>query len=128
MAVTLVDHLRALPDHELAALIALRPDLVMPAASDISALAARAQSRLSAARALDGLDQFTLEVLDALRLTRAADTALTSVEAVLALTAQGGVDGARVREALGRLRALALVYGADSALHVASGVDEVSSP
>jgi hypothetical protein len=128
MALTLADHLRALPDHELAALIALRPDLVVPVPSDISALAARAQSRLSAARALDALDQFTLEILDALRLTRAGDTATTSVEALLTLTAQGGADMGRVREGLDRLRALSLVYGPDHALHVAAGVDEVCSP
>ncbi len=128
MPVTLADHLRALPDHELAALIALRPDLVVPVPSDISALAARAQSRLSAARALDALDQFTLEILDALRLTRADDPATTSVEALLTLTAQGGADPGRVRAALDRLRALSLVYGSDHALHVAAGVDEVCSP
>src|SRR5919204_2541613 len=70
MSVTLADHLRALPDHELAALVTLRPDLVVPVPADLSALAVRAQSRLSVARALDGLDRFTLEVLDALRLAR----------------------------------------------------------
>jgi hypothetical protein len=128
MAVTLVDHLRALPDHELAALLTLRPDLVVPVPSDISALAARAQSRLSAARALDGLDRFALELLDALRLTRTRETATTSVEALLTLTAQGGADPARVREGLDRLRSLALVFGPDAALRVASGVDEVCSP
>jgi hypothetical protein len=128
MAATLADHLRALPDEGLAALIALRPDLVVPIPGDISALAVRAQSRLSAARALDGLDQFTLEVLDALRLTREAGTGATSVPAVLMLTAEGGVDPGQVREALDRLRRLAVVYGPDTALHVAAGVDEVCSP
>src|SRR5919204_7070182 len=72
MSVTLADHLRALPDHELAALVTLRPDLVVPVPADLSALAVRAQSRLSVARALDGLDRFTLEILDALRLARGA--------------------------------------------------------
>ncbi|HEV7896347.1 MAG TPA: helicase-associated domain-containing protein [Planosporangium sp.] len=128
MAVTLADHLRALPDHELAALIGLRPDLVMPVPGDISALALRAQSRLSAARALDVLDRFTLEVLDAVRLARSPQTGTTSVEAVLMLTAESGVQAAGVREALCRLRGLALVYGSDATLHVAAGVDEVCSP
>ncbi|MGC9669076.1 helicase-associated domain-containing protein [Planosporangium sp. 12N6] len=128
MAVTLADHLRALPDPDLAALIALRPDLVVPVPGDISALALRAQSRLSAARALDGLDRFTLEVLDAVRLTRDPETGVTSVEAVLLRTGEGGVEPAAVREALGRLRARSLIYGSDATLHVAAGVDEVCSP
>ncbi|GAA1807298.1 hypothetical protein HC028_20360 [Planosporangium flavigriseum] len=128
MAATLADHLRSLPDQELAALIALRSDLVMPVPGDISALAVRAQSRLSVARALDGLDRFTLEVLDAVRVSRAPDTATTSVEAVLLLTGEGGVDQSRVREALGRLRALSVIYGSDASLHVAAGVDEMCSP
>ena len=128
MATTLADHLRALPDSELAALIGLRPDLVVPVPSDLTALATRAQSRLSAARALDGLDRFTLEVLDAVRLSRSADTGETGTEAVLTLTAQGGADPDRVRAALARVRGLALVYGPDQALQVAGGVDEVCSP
>jgi hypothetical protein len=128
MAVTLADHLRSLPDSELAALIALRPDLVMPVPGDLSAFAVRAQSRLSVARALDALDRFTLEVLDAVRVTRAPGTPTTSVEAVLLLTGEGGVEQTRVREALGRLRTLALVYGSDASLYVVDGVGEVCSP
>src|SRR6266508_245238 len=123
---TLADYLRALPDDDLAALVRLRPDLVIPVPADLSALASRAQSRLSVARALDGLDRFTLEVLDALRLTRCPNT--TSVAAVLALTAQGGNDEACVRAAVDRLRGLVLVYGHDAALHMVGCVDEVCSP
>ncbi|BCB86467.1 helicase-associated domain-containing protein [Phytohabitans suffuscus] len=125
MATTLADHLRAMPDHALAALLQLRPDLVMPVPSDVSALAVRAQSRVSVARALDGLDQFTLQVLDAVRLTRDPDDGTTSFDAVLAM-AKG--ETAAVRAALGRLRELLLVPGPDDALHVVAGVDEVSSP
>jgi hypothetical protein len=128
MSATLADHLRTLPDDGLAALIQLRPDLVVPVPADLSALAVRAQSRLSVARALDGLDRFTLEVLDALRLSRAPEEGTTSLEAVLGLAALGGVEAARVRAAVDRLRALFLVYGAESALHVVPGVDEVCSP
>jgi len=74
MSVSLADHLRALPDDDLAGLLALRPDLVVPVPSDVSALAVRAQSRVSVARALDGLDRYTLEILDALRLSRSRRT------------------------------------------------------
>ena len=125
MATTLAEHLRSLPDRALAALLQLRPDLVMPVPSDLSALAVRAQSRVSVARALDGLDKFTLQVLDAVRLTRDPDDGTTSFDAVLAM-AKG--ETAAVREALGRLRELLLVPGPDDALHVVGGVDEVSSP
>src|SRR2546423_5757605 len=126
MPTSLADHLRALSDDELTALIRLRPDLVVPPPADLSALAHRAQSRVSLARALDGLDRFTLEVLDALRYTREGHT--TSVEAALALTAQSGVEAARVRAAIDRLRGLAVVFGPDPALRVVGAVDEVSSP
>ncbi|GIH17592.1 helicase-associated domain-containing protein [Rugosimonospora africana] len=129
---TLADHLRALPDDGLAALLRLRPDLVVPVPGDLSALAARAQSRVSVARALDPLDRFTLEILDALRLTRAdaesGSDGQTSIDAVLALVAAGRTppEPDRVRAAIDRLRALFLVYGPTHALHVAAGVDEVT--
>jgi Helicase conserved C-terminal domain len=130
MAPTFADHLRGLPDDELGGLLRLRPDLVVPVPADISALAVRAQSRVSVARALDGLDQFHLEVLDALRLTRDPEASRTSVDAVLALTAgdRSGAQAAEVRDAVSRLRALALVYGPEPALRVVNGVDEVTSP
>src|SRR5689334_2607129 len=124
---TLVDHLRALPDDGLAALLRLRPDLVVPVPADLAALAARAESRVSVARALDPLDRFTLEILDALRLTRI--DGLTSTEAVLALVGpHTPPEPSRVRAAVDRLRALFVVYGPEHALRVATGVDEVCSP
>ncbi|GAB3817400.1 helicase-associated domain-containing protein [Micromonospora zhanjiangensis] len=131
MSSSLADHLRALPDDALAALLQLRPDLVVPVPADLSALAVRAQSRVSVARALDGLDQFTLQVLDGARLTRADDDGLTSADAVLALAtsgAAGGPDRTAVRAALDRLRALFLLYGPEHALRVVPTVDEVCSP
>jgi hypothetical protein len=126
MSSTFADHLRALPDDGLMALIRLRPDLVVPPPADFGALAHRAQSRVSVARALDGLDRFALEMLDALRFTRVGPE--TAVEAVLTLTAQSGVEAARVRSALDHLRMLNLVYGPDDALRIVGAVDEVCSP
>jgi hypothetical protein len=130
MATTLADHLRSLPDQALGALIQLRPDLVVPVPSDVSALAVRAQSRGSVARCLDGLDEFTLHILDAARLSRSAENGLTSVDAVLALAATpaSGVAPADVRTAVDRLRARFLVHGPVEALHVVGTIDEVSSP
>ncbi|MEV7228897.1 helicase-associated domain-containing protein [Polymorphospora sp. NPDC051019] len=130
MTTTLADQLRALPDEALGALLRLRPDLVVPVPTDIGALAARAQSRVSVARALDGLDRFTLQVLDAVRLARTADEGTTSVESVLALAAvpAQGVDAATARAALDRLRARFIVYGPESTLRLVDAVDEVCSP
>ncbi|HEY8534162.1 MAG TPA: helicase-associated domain-containing protein [Micromonospora sp.] len=126
MTTTLADHLRSLSDEALGELLKLRPDLVMPVPPDLDALAARAQSRVSVTRALDSLDQFTLEILDATRLARDAGGGVASLSAVLALAK--GVDAAAVRAAIDRLRARVLVYGPDQELRVAAGVDEVSSP
>ncbi|MBW6437643.1 helicase-associated domain-containing protein [Actinoplanes hulinensis] len=126
MATTFADQLRSLPDEALGALIQLRPDLVVPVPADISALAVRAQSRNSVARCLDGLDEFTLLVLDAARLSRAADTALTSVDAILTLTE--GAPGEDTRVAIDRLRVRFLLHGPPEALQIVGAVDEVTSP
>ncbi|SCL37384.1 Helicase conserved C-terminal domain-containing protein [Micromonospora pallida] len=128
MATSLADHLRTLGDEALAALLARRPDLVVPVPADLSALAARAQSRVSVARALDGLDHFTLQILDAARLTRGPGGG-TSVEAVLAMATAGPRPPAptAIRAALLRLRELFLLYGPEHDLHVVASVDEVSA-
>jgi hypothetical protein len=125
MTTMLVDHLRSLPDEALAALLRMRPDLVVPVPSDLSALALRAQSRMSIARVLDGFDRFTLEILDAARLSR-GQSATTSLESIFALAAAADHEAARA--AIGRLRARFVLYGPEHALSVAAGVDEVSSP
>ncbi|MGC4893784.1 helicase-associated domain-containing protein [Micromonospora sp. DT31] len=127
MTTSLADHLRALPDESLAALLQLRPDLVVPVPADVPALALRAQSRVSVARALDGLDQFTLQILDAARLTRDPD-GVTCTDQILALATAGPQPPAptTVRAAVDRLRARFLLYGPEHDLHVAGGIDEVS--
>src|SRR5256714_7959663 len=128
MTTGFADQIRELPDDRLAALLRLRPDLVVPVPADLSALAARAQARVSVARALDTLDRFTLEILDALRLARVDGRA--DVDAVLALTAAArpAPDPVTLRAALDRLRELFLVYGPEDELTVVPGVDEVTSP
>ncbi|BCJ43957.1 hypothetical protein GCM10010168_67600 [Actinoplanes ianthinogenes] len=126
MATTFADQLRSLPDEALGALLQLRPDLVVPVPADISALAVRAQSRGSVARCLDGLDEFTLTILDAARVTRAADTALTSVPAIVEMAT--GVAEDDVRVAIDRLRVRFLLHGPPEALQVVAAVDEVTSP
>src|SRR3954452_18674732 len=126
MATTFADQLRALSDEALGALIQLRPDLVVPVPADVSALAVRAQSRGSVARCLDGLDEFTLQILDAARLSRGVETALTSVDDILALASGASPDDVRV--AVDRLRVRFLLYGSEDALQVTGAVDEVTSP
>jgi hypothetical protein len=130
MTISLPDHLRALPDQRLADLLRRRPDLVVPVPADLSVLAVRAQSRLSVARALDRLDRFTLEVLDALRLSREADGHTASVPGALALisAAEPAPPAAAVREAVTRLGDLALLYGPEDAPHVVGTIDEVCGP
>ena len=127
MTSRLVDHLRALSDAGLGELVQLRPDLVVPVPSDLSALASRAQGRVSVARALDGLDQFALEILDGLRFVR-SDDGTAAVETLLTLTAEAGVDPARVRTALDELRSRALIIGSDAAIQLVSAVEELTSP
>jgi Helicase conserved C-terminal domain len=97
--------MRALPDEALGALLRLRPDLIAPVPNDTYALAVRAQSKVSVARALDSLDQFTLEIVDALRL-RALP------------------DHPAVPQALHRLRERFLLVGED----LVPGIEEVCSP
>jgi hypothetical protein len=131
MATTFADQLRSLTDEALGALIQLRPDLVVPVPADVSALAVRAQSRGSVARCLDGLDEFTLQILDAARLSRSAETALTSVDAILALAGTGSAGSSvpdDVRVAVDRLRVRFLLHGHEGALEVVGAVDEVTSP
>lgn len=128
MSSKLADQLRALPDDGLGALLRLRPDLAVPVPADVSALASRLQGRASVARVLDALDQFTLEILDGLRLVRDASGA-ASVPALLTLTAEAGVDAAEARAAIDRLRARFVVYGLDGeVLHLVHAVDELLPP
>jgi len=57
------DELRARSDEAIAHLFAVRPDLLSPVPTDLSALSARANSTPSLMRALESLNKFQLEVL-----------------------------------------------------------------
>ena len=59
------DELRARSDEAIAALFAVRPDLLSPVPTDLSALSARANSTPSLMRAMESLNKFQLEVLTA---------------------------------------------------------------
>ncbi len=126
MTTTLVDHLRGLPDDQLGALFTLRPDLATPVPADIVALATRAQGRISVARALDGLDRLTLEIIDALRLIR-GDQPTASVPAVFPLAAEAGAKPDHVNRAVDALRARCLVFGPDDMVRMAPALDDLLS-
>ena len=61
---TFTSWLRTRSDEALTALLRARPDLARPVPADIGALANRATSRNAVLRALEGLDRFTLQVLE----------------------------------------------------------------
>ena len=114
---TLADQLRGWSDQQLATLLSERPDLANPAPQDSSQLASRAGTRASVLRALDQLDTLELTVLDALV---AEDCRCSSAALLDRVNARGEV----VAAGLGRLRDLALVWGADDDLRVVSAVAE----
>ncbi|NUR70048.1 MAG: hypothetical protein HOU81_04445 [Hamadaea sp.] len=128
MTTSFADRLRALSDEALGELLRARPDLITPVPPDLSALAARAQTRLSLARVVERLDRFTLEILDAARLTR-SDDGYTSMDAIVALAAvpTGGPEPVRVREAVHTLQKLFLLYGPEGELRLTGAIDEVLS-
>ncbi len=109
---SLTDDLRGRDDEQLAALLTARPDLVHPVPADLGALAGRATTPGSVARALDSLDTWTLQVLQAY----AALPEPASVAAVCAGLPGGDADG--VTAVTARLRTLALVWGPDDAVHL----------
>ncbi|HEV7650811.1 MAG TPA: helicase-associated domain-containing protein [Actinophytocola sp.] len=107
MPVPLTDWLRGQDDQLLADLLRARPDLATPPPADMAVLAARAGSRASVTRAAEGLDTFTLAVLDAL-VVADADHVPVPVGEVAGLV---GADPARVRAGVRTLVSLALAWG-----------------
>jgi len=64
-AITFADELRARSDQDLAMLFQFRPDLVSPVPNDFSSLAARATSTPSLVRALDSLNLWHHQIVEA---------------------------------------------------------------
>jgi len=114
---SLADQLRAWPDDRLSRLLVARPDLATPAPQDSAQLAARAATRSSLVRALDGLDQLELTVLDALISAGQTtdDQLLNNVPA----------EAAAARGALGRLRDLALAWDSTGGLRAVTGLADL---
>jgi hypothetical protein len=119
---TLTAWLRRSSDAELIALLRKRPDLALPAPVDLATLASRASVRSSIARALDGLDAFTLRVLEVVSVL-GAGVSLTGVQAWFGPDQQQPVS-----MAIARLREWLLIWGDDESLHLAGTVREVLGP
>lgn len=118
---SLADELRTWDDARLVALLRARPDLLAPVPTDLSSLAARSTTRASVQRALDGLDAFTLQVVDVL--AALPDNASRADVARLL-----GVRPTAVAPALDRLRELGLLWGRDSALRLVLTVRDALGP
>lgn len=125
-AVPLTEWLRGQDDQVLAELLRERPDLAAPPPADLAVLAARAGSRASVTRAAEGLDTFTLAVLDALVVAEAdrEPVPVTEVEELVGPS----VAPSRVRAAVDRLVRLALAWGPHDALSVAPAAREAGGP
>src|SRR5260221_14150490 len=108
---SLADELRSWVPPRLAALLAARPDLAVPPPASVAALAERASQRASVGLAMDRLDAFTLQVLQAL----AVSPEPVRAESTAALLGLPG-DDARLVEAIETLRDSALLWGPDEAL------------
>ncbi len=119
---SLADDVRARTDVELADLLRCRPDLARPAPSDLTALAARATTRASTGRAIDGLDLGHLQVLEA-SLIVTPPLGPASVAALL-----GTDDVPRVAEILESLWTAALLWRGPEGLVPVRTVTEVLGP
>ncbi|MFE0878741.1 helicase-associated domain-containing protein [Streptomyces smyrnaeus] len=117
---TLAEDLRARDDSALAALLRARPDLLSPVPGDLTQLATRAGTRASVVRALEQLDQFTLQTAEALAVAPAAPPpagggrprqGTAAVREALAELLPGEKAAERLPQALAELRARALVWG-----------------
>ena len=118
---SLAEALRAAGDDELAALLAARPELLVPVPVDMGQLAYRAASSPAVARALDRLDRWRLQVLEAACL----DGPVTRHELHALLQP---APGPAVDSALDDLLTEVLLWDDGEALNPVAGAREVAGP
>jgi len=118
---TLAEALRSWDDAALGQLLRQRPDLATPIPADTGQLAARATTNASAARAINRLDEFGVDLLEAL-------SALPEPVDLAALAK--GVDQPVevVQPRIAELLALALVWGNEDDLRPIRAVHELLGP
>ncbi len=102
-------------------LLRQRPDLITPAPTALTTITARATTKISVHRALDGLDTLSLQLLDCLVL-QAEPITLRDCAGLLGLMA------AQLKPSCQRLRDLALIWGTASNLKVVNAVREALGP
>ena len=118
---SLADDLRGRSDAELAALLRARPDLATPVPADLTSLAARSTTRASVQRALDAMDTFALQCVDALAVLPEPASRLDVARLL-------GVRAGVVTEPVNRLRDLALAWGPDAGLRLVRTVRDSLGP
>jgi hypothetical protein len=112
---SLADALRNLDDETLGRLLTLRPDLLHPAPSDVTALAARATTGPSVARCIDGLDALELFALSRIALLTATEPAeFAALHSAIAKDC--AADGTAIDAAIHSLVSRALVWGDSTSL------------
>ncbi len=118
---TLTESLRGWPSEALERLLRHRPDLAHPAPRDLAELASRSTTSVSIASALDSLNLWLRTVAEAL-------AALLDPTSVPALADLLGEPPDVVARAVAKLRARALLWGPDDALHLVRPVREAFEP
>ena len=109
------DYLRSVDDAALISLFSARPDLVTPVPPDIASLAVRACSAPSLARAIDSLNKWQLQVLEA----------VVSVNEPFTEKTIASLTDKQAASALEHLIKVGLVYPSDDGLRVPTQVREV---
>ncbi len=120
-----LDWLRARDDRALVALLRARPDLTVPAPGDLTVLAGRLNTGPSVWRAMESLNQFHIQVLQALALLNADKRAVSSAD--LRKLLGKAVPATVLDDTLNTLEGLALVRGT-SMIHMPSAVLAVLGP
>ena len=115
---SLADELRARSDEHLRELFLLRPDLLSPLPTDMSALAARAGAAPSVARTLDGLTTWELQVLEILVVLPEP----VSIKDVIKIA------GENAYSPISKFQALALIYMDEEHIRILNSVRESLGP
>ena len=109
------DYLRSVDDAALISLFSARPDLVTPVPPDIASLAVRACSAPSLARAIDSLNKWQMQVLEA----------VANVNEPFAEKTIASLTDKEATSALKHLIMVGLIYPSDDGLRVPTQLREV---